>query len=261
MGNELNEFWGEVERQFHPMLRVEAPTYVLSPGQLRKYKLAHLKVPKFAHLIERPDPHYRFCVVNKSLFESKFEELHALGLLRSEDLEARYCLPLVPEFMGFSGSWDDLIKELSQLIGQRKANERFAKLWAIYLKRNLIMLFLEYFDPYVAAAKSVEGNDSSEMDKYIYAIWMHSFGYKGGKGKDPLLTRLAAQLDEILESRRAKSAERPWYFTYFESLRAVKSGESLIIRTVTDMTPDKIKEYAEDGAFTRMDFPELFSVT
>jgi hypothetical protein len=252
------KFWNEVERQFHPMLRIEQPVYVLSPGQARKYQLAHIGVPKFRHLAKHPNPNYRFCIVDKSLFEKNYEEWNAMGLLDPNGLEKRYQSNPIPRYIGFSGSWDELVQELGQLIAARMLTDQFAKLWALYLRRNHIMLFLDYFDPYKTAIKTFEKNESSEVERYIYAIWLHSHGFQGKKGeKGSLGTELAHQIDKILQNKNLK-AKPPWYFSHYEALLLTKDKEHPIIRTVTDMTPELINEYATDGAFTNADFPELF---
>lgn len=252
-------FWRVILDQFHPVHRIEQPTLVLSPRQARKYLLAYLKVPKFRSLLERPDPSYRVCMVEEAFFQEYFHELYSLGLLDTETLEPQYKEKLPPAFQTIYGTWNDTLGELSELIAKRDLSERFAQLWARYLKQNQTILFLEYFDPYANVAKTAASNDSSEVDKYIYALWMNHNNYKGVKGtKGPLGIKLALHLDGILRSTKAVS-NRPWYFMYYESL--IKSDKVALIRTVTDMTLDEINEYATDGFLTSDDFPELFSVT
>lgn len=259
--NSAEDFWEEIHRQFHPMHRVEHPTFVLSPAQIRRYQLAYLKVPKFQHLLVHPDPNYKFCIVEKSLFQRYFHEFISMGLLDTKTLEPRYKSTLPPAFQRPYESWEGLLEELTELIKQRDISERFAKLWSLYLKRNHIMLFFEHFDPYAVARKSAESNDSSEVERYIYALWMHFHGYQGKKGERTfLITRLAHKLDEVVNSDKAKG-NRPWRFTHYDALLLTKGAKNPLIRTVTDMNPEMIAEYATDGAFAAEDFPELFSAT
>lgn len=254
------DFWLEVGQNFGSD-QSDTPTYVLSPRQTRWHQLAMLKVPKFQHLSDRTNTSHTFCFINKSLFENFLHEWYASGLLDLNTLENEYKKLLPPEFMRPVPAGKILKIELGKLIKKRDLSPRFAQLWGAHIRRNHLMAFINILDPYQAANKSAKENDSSVVDRYIYAVWMHSKNYIGEKGtKDGLITKLALLLDNATNSDNAKT-NRPWHFSYYESLLNVKSDKNLIIRTVTDMTPEQIEEYATDGAFTTNDFPELFSVT
>lgn len=257
INTDIENFWREVERELNNDLMGMSPC-VLSPMQARLLQLAYLRVPKFQYLLKKIEMGYVFYSVGKNLFEQHLHEWHSLGLLNVETLEQPYknrllTPPFIPEYN---------LDELRELITRRELSPNFLRLWSIYIKRIYIISFLNSFDPYNGANKSAEINESSEVEKYIFAIWMKQKGYKGKRGdKTKFITELAHKLYDITTSNDVE-IKKSWRNTHYNAMISTKNGDkNLVTRTVTDMPYETIMEYAAEGTFNTTDFPELFSVT
>ncbi|HRI76623.1 MAG TPA: hypothetical protein PLX33_06500 [Alphaproteobacteria bacterium] len=226
---------------------------VLSPRQSRKYQLALAGVKKFQHILKSVDQGYVFYPLPTATFEKHLHEWDTFDLLLTKHLEERYLRKVRPSWRQ-SLSWQEVIDELKSIAQKKILSERFFELWDLYLRRSSIVTFIGDVQPYEASVSSMTGNDTRIVERYIYALWMHSKGYRKGHGKGVLGDQLLKRIGD-LEERKNVNINR---LRYYKGLIAPAGG---LIRSVTGMTPEEISEYVEDEFFTAADFPEIFSTT
>lgn len=254
-----DSFWEEIEREFS-VLEYEPLSFVLSPKQTRLFHLAQLRVPKYRSLLNKyQSGEYIYCIIGKEAFELNNESLVGAHLVDIENLESKYVD--VPHFIDKTKTWPEIIQELQELINNRQLNDRFAKLWGIYLKRIQLENFLAVFDPFYTNTKDAENKESSVVQKYIYAHWMayHRYSKKHGE-KARLHQILIEQKYELCPSDNI-TPDEPWYYAYLRDMIPHRNSNDKmkLSRTVSDMLYDEIQEYANDGVFSITDFKELFS--
>lgn len=257
-----DEFWKEIQEKFQPEFYDE-PVFVLSPKQSRLLKMAYMKVPKFGYLLEKMRYGQELYPIDKKLFEENIFEWEAMGFINHETaLEEEYKLQLKrPSFLPHLPQWDEHISQLKGIIKGRELSPSFAKLWTAYIRRTQLINYLNVFEPYKAAYRTAQENESSEVEKYIFSLWYKYHQAKSSKklSKTKSATDLAVKLYDITES---KNGPKPsWPYNFYYALLNSQDQKYPLTRTVTDMNFSELNEYAEDGAFSLQDFPELFSVT
>lgn len=254
-----DEFWEEIADQFRPEFYDE-PVFVLSPKQSRMLKMAYMKVPKFEYILEKMKHGHELYPIDKKMFEENIFEWSAMGFIDHESLEEKYKTQLkLPEFLEPLPKWDEHINRLKQLIKDRNLSLEFAKLWTAYVRRAYLINYLNVLTPYRAACRSMEeGEDYNEVEKYIFALWVFHHQEKRKVTKTKLATNLSHKLAAIIKENEGKKT--PWYFTNYNALIMTKDNKRPLLKNITDMNNETIKEYVEDGFFSLQDFPELFSV-
>ncbi|MCB1784545.1 MAG: hypothetical protein KDI13_11195 [Alphaproteobacteria bacterium] len=256
----IEGFWQEIEAQFRQHSSAP-PIQILSPRQVRSYLLALAGVPKFQYVFDKINAGFLTCAVQPKLLKEHLLEWDGCGLLDRDSLEDEYKNALPPEFMGSRLIRETLLCELETLIKGRVLSARFIKLWDILLRQQYTSLFIENFSPYIATDEPLRENNSSIVERYIYAIWMHEKGYNPKKrNKGDLGTLLSHQIDKILLCHPDR-VKKPWQYTHYAALIDTKGKENGLIRTVTDMPTEVIADYATDGLFSKSDFFDLFSET
>lgn len=252
-----DDFWQEITRQFEPEYYDE-PMFVLSPKQTRLLKMAYMGVPKFKHILKRMELGHKFYPIDKNMFERNLFEWDAMGFIKHDDIEQSYESKLKrPAFMPSLPQWDEHVKILKRLIQHKELTPEFAKLWAAYIRRTHLIDYMVIFEPYNSASRTVEENETSEVERYIFALWLHYHQSKGKKTtKTKLAINLATKLDDVIKAHKGPT---PWQFTHYNALLNTKDQSNPLLRNATDPNKAELQEYAEDGAFSVEDFPELFS--
>lgn len=246
-------FWSEIRFQLDIQWREEDMVRVLSPKQARKYELALMGLPKFKEVLRLKEEGHIFYPVPLTAFERRLHEWHIFGLIDLAGLEEKYLKKIQPTWREKPVLWKELLPELKRLAEEQKLTKRFDDLWRLYMQKVTIVEFLDALDPYSGNEKSMLENESRLVERYIYALWMHRAGYIGGRNKTQLGSKLVQRIHDVTSINNGSSIRFRAY------KRLVGSTENPLLRSVTDMTPEQITEYATDGILTAEDFPEIFS--
>jgi len=219
------KFWSSVWDLLDAEWREEERIKILSPRQCRKLALAFAGIKKFSYILKSMEEGYIYYPLSKDTYERHLHEWDIFGLVMIKGLEEKYLKKLRPKWHK-DISWQELIKELKIIARRKETSQRFFELWNLYIRRNSLISFIEEMRPYDTELKSFEANVPKVMQRYIYAFWMHSKGYKGGRDKTALGNQLFKVIQDALDNPKTDTNRRNYY-------SGLISGKGGLVRTVT----------------------------